>query len=218
MDKGKIYKITNKVNGKSYIGCTIYSLEKRFQEHVYRCFKTDINTKLYNSIRKYGIENFSIELLEECDVKEIYKKENDHIIKYDTFKNGLNSTLGGEGCLGYTHSKEIRKKISKILKNGASHKGKTYEKIYGENAEIEKQKRKERLKEYWDNIDESEKTKRMKNVVDAIRLKSKYPEHLIKEIKEKLKHKKVTDVSKEYPEIKTSYLYSIKSGKRWNNI
>lgn len=218
MDKGNIYKITNKINNKSYIGCTINKIEKRFEEHIYRCFKTDINTKLYNSIRKYGIENFTIELLEICDINIIYNKEREYIVKYDTFKNGLNSTFGGEGCLGYTHSKEIRKKISKSLKNGNSHKGKTYDELYGQNSLEQKQIRKEKVKRYWDNIDESEKQKRLEKSITELRKKSKYPEELIKEVKEKLKHKKVIDVSKEHPEIKMQYLYSLRSGKRWNNI
>lgn len=39
MDKGKIYKITNILDGKIYIGCTVNSLEKRFYEHLYRCYE-----------------------------------------------------------------------------------------------------------------------------------------------------------------------------------
>ena len=75
INKGKIYKIENKKNGLIYVGCTVSSLEKRFHEHLYRCFKTDYKSKLYNSIKKYGVENFVIELVEECDLNVIYETE-----------------------------------------------------------------------------------------------------------------------------------------------
>ena len=56
-----------------------------------------------------------------------------YINEFKTYENGLNSTIGGEGCLGYTHSPEIRQKISENVKNGNSHKGKTYEKNINSN-------------------------------------------------------------------------------------
>jgi DNA polymerase II small subunit/DNA polymerase delta subunit B len=62
---GKIYKIKNLVNQKEYVGCTISTLRKRFEEHIFRCTKSDSNTKLCNSIRKYGSDKFIIELIEE---------------------------------------------------------------------------------------------------------------------------------------------------------
>ena len=70
-EKGRIYKITNKENGQIYIGCTVNSLDKRFGEHLSRCFTSTHKSKLYNSIKKYGQENFTIELIEECDLNVI---------------------------------------------------------------------------------------------------------------------------------------------------
>ena len=91
--KGIIYKITNKVNGKSYIGQTRYTIEFRWRQHQH---KKD-NTYFHNAIHKYGIENFSIEVLEECDVKDLNSREIFYIAKYDTFNNGYNLTVGGDG-------------------------------------------------------------------------------------------------------------------------
>lgn len=91
--KGIIYKITNKVNGKSYIGQTRYTIEFRWNQHKH---KRD-NTYFHNAIRKYGIENFNIEILEECNIEDLNSREIFYIAKYDTFSNGYNLTIGGSG-------------------------------------------------------------------------------------------------------------------------
>lgn len=91
--KGIIYKVTNKVNGKSYIGQTRYTLEFRWRQHLH---KKD-NVYFHNAIKKYGAENFSVEVLEECDVDKLNSREIFYIAKYNTFENGYNLTLGGDG-------------------------------------------------------------------------------------------------------------------------
>lgn len=102
--KGKIYKIYNDVNDKLYIGKTVSSIEKRFQEHCAdnkkeRCEKRP----LYNAMNKYGIEHFFIELIEECDLKELSEKEIYWIGYYNSYKNGYNATLGGDGKILYDY-------------------------------------------------------------------------------------------------------------------
>jgi len=216
---GLIYKIKNNINNKQYIGCTISTLKKRFEEHTYRCLKTDINTKLCNSIRKYGVENFEIDLLEECRISSIYEREKFFINKHNTFQNGLNSTYGGEGCLGYTHPKEIREKISKTLKDGKSHKGKKYEDIYGDKYIEEKEKRRDSVKKSWDNMSDDEKDVRINKMKETHRKNSKYGIDLVKEIKNKfIEGLSVKDVGKLYPQVNKNNLYAIKSNKRWKNI
>lgn len=91
--KGKIYKITNKVNGKVYIGQTRYTLEFRWKQHIH---KKD-NTYFHNAIKKYGPDNFQIELLEECPVEILDSREVFYIAKYNSFKDGYNLTIGGDG-------------------------------------------------------------------------------------------------------------------------
>lgn len=91
--KGFIYKVTNKVNGKSYIGQTRYTVEFRWRQHQH---KKD-NTYFHNAIHKYGIENFTVETLEECNIEDLDSKEIYYIAKYDTFNSGYNLTIGGEG-------------------------------------------------------------------------------------------------------------------------
>lgn len=218
-EKGKIYKITNKENGLIYIGCTINSLKKRFSEHLYKCFKTDYKSKLYNSMKKYGQENFTIELIEECDLSVIYETEKKYIESYDSYSNGLNSTFGGEGCLGYIHSPEIRQKISENTKNGNSHKGKTYEVLYGDKADEQREKRRLSVKQGWGLMSDEDKNKRVDSVKTAIRKNSKYGIDLIIEIKNKFKEGyKVKELKNLYPQFNENYLYSLKNNKRWVDL
>lgn len=98
-----IYQIVNDINNKKYIGQTAYSLEKRFAEHCRAALKDNIkNRPLYNAMQKYGSIHFSIELIEET----IFPNEREQywIQYYDTYKNGYNATLGGEGRLLLDHN------------------------------------------------------------------------------------------------------------------
>ena len=63
---GWIYKITNKINNKVYIGQTINSLEKRFKQHLSEA-KQGKNCRLHSAIRKYGIDAFVIEPIEKVE-------------------------------------------------------------------------------------------------------------------------------------------------------
>lgn len=91
-----IYQITNNINGKIYIGKTEFSIEKRFKEHCNDAFK-DRNEKrpLYDAMKKYGVENFSISLIEETNNPE--EREIFWIEQKGSFKNGYNATMGGDG-------------------------------------------------------------------------------------------------------------------------
>lgn len=217
--KGKIYKITNKENGLIYVGCTINSLKKRFGEHLTRCFTSEYKSKLYNSMKKYGQDTFTIELIEECDLSVIYETEKKYIESYDSYNNGLNSTFGGEGCLGYTHSTEIKFKISKSLKNGNSHKGKTYEELYGDRAEEQKEKRKLSVKKSWGLISDDEKEKRVNKAKETKQKNSKYGVELVKKIKQKIKEGlKVKQLKQLYPQVRENFFYELKNGRSWSNI
>ena len=64
MRKGTIYCITNKINGKRYVGQTIRDLGIRFNEH---CFDDRSNSKIHQAIKKYGWQNFSCEIVEQVE-------------------------------------------------------------------------------------------------------------------------------------------------------
>jgi len=218
-NKSNIYKITNLSNGLIYVGCTVGKIEDRFKEHIYRCFKTEYKSKLYNSMKKYGKENFIITLIEECDVQLMYEREIYYIKQYNTFENGLNSTIGGDGCFGYTHSKEIRRKISENTKNGNSHKGKSYEELYGEMADFEKKKRSESVKNNWSKLTEQDKFERIEKITESARKKSKISVEVIKEFKRLINEGFTNKQLKEkYPEVRYKLFSEIRNNRRWKNI
>ena len=98
MNIGYIYKITNIINDKMYIGQTTKTIEKRFKEHLRNSQREDkYQYQLYRAMRKYGTENFIVECIEKCFIEKLDEKEMFWIKYFDTFKNGYNSTLGGSG-------------------------------------------------------------------------------------------------------------------------
>lgn len=100
---GTIYKIENNINGKIYIGQTIQELKIRFKRHCSfsALSEAEANMPIKKAIKKYGKENFTISVIEECDDSIINEREIFWIEKYDSFKNGYNATLGGGGLYGY---------------------------------------------------------------------------------------------------------------------
>ena len=93
-----IYKITNDINGKIYVGKTEFSIEKRFKEHCKDALKeTNEKRPLYSAMKKYGVEHFHIELVEECSWSSASNRERYWIEYFGSFKYGYNATLGGDG-------------------------------------------------------------------------------------------------------------------------
>ncbi len=91
-----IYRIVNDINDKIYIGKTQFSIEKRFRQHCKDSQRQQCNKRpLYNAMRKYGIQHFSIELIEETNNPE--EREKFWIEQYNSYKNGYNATIGGDG-------------------------------------------------------------------------------------------------------------------------
>lgn len=95
---GYIYLITNNVNGNKYVGKTELSIEERWEQHIKDSKKEKCEIRpLYRAIRKYGVENFSIKEIDTGQGEELNNKEQYWIQHYDTYKNGYNATLGGDG-------------------------------------------------------------------------------------------------------------------------
>jgi group I intron endonuclease len=111
--EGYIYCITNNTNNKVYIGQTRQTVRRRFMSHVWEAEREDIrfDTKLNRAIQKYGRNAFSITEIHKCGIDELDKWEIYFIDKYDSYKNGYNSTLGGSGALGTPRTDEVKQKI-----------------------------------------------------------------------------------------------------------
>ena len=102
---GYIYCITNLVNGKQYVGKTTYSVTKRFKEHCKDSSKRRNEKRpLYDAMNKYGIENFVVEQLCECDNEELSSYEIQYIEKYNTYSKGYNATKGGDGAILFDYN------------------------------------------------------------------------------------------------------------------
>ena len=93
-----IYKITNMLNNKVYIGKTLSTPEKRWREHINDSQKSQCAQRpLYRAFAKYGIENFQLDIIEECSPEEVNEKEIQWIEILGSFKYGYNATQGGDG-------------------------------------------------------------------------------------------------------------------------
>lgn len=87
--KTGIYKITNTINGKVYVGSAV-DIKKRWRDHKWHLNNNKHhNSHLQSSWNKYGINSFNFEILLECEISELLTFELDYIIKYDCFNNKL---------------------------------------------------------------------------------------------------------------------------------
>lgn len=134
-----VYKAINNVNGKLYIGYTTKTLEERIKMHLNK--SKNKNNKHYfylfkEAIRKYGIENFTWDILADCSsIEECCELEKYYIKSLDTISpNGYNLTEGGNGGIV---SEETKIKISDSVK-----------KYWGEN----------KTKHHWSNISAKERS------------------------------------------------------------
>jgi len=122
-----IYKATNKINGKCYIGQTRHSLAERKRAH-YNKARQGIDTHFYSAIRKYGEDNFEWEIICSANNKQTLNElETFYITKYDSIKHGYNMVDGGDNNImdiesvktkhnAVMQSEEVRSKISVSMK------------------------------------------------------------------------------------------------------
>ena len=111
---GIIYKVTNTINGKVYIGKTLETMEKRWKEHQKDSMRfTD--RPLYRAMNKYGIKNFIIEIVEEPEVEILSQRECYWIEYYNSYHFGYNATLGGDGKVLYDYQQIVNKYLEGAL-------------------------------------------------------------------------------------------------------
>ena len=145
-----IYKITNNLNQKFYIGFTSQKNPKwRFNQHLSTArSKKKNNQPIIRAIKKYGEENFSFEVLLEGEEKFLLNIEEPRLIA--ELKPEYNATFGGEGILGYKHTEITKKNIGNL------HTGK-------KESEEHKKWRTKKIKEGWKNVSLNKKIDYAKN-------------------------------------------------------
>lgn len=139
-----IYKIENKINGKIYIGQTKNKVSDRIASHITN------NWPIGQALRKYGLESFTITIIDHAETKEVLDEKEIYWIKTLDCKipKGYNVADGGSGASGYSHTEEYKKLLS-IRVSGSGNpmnNPETVEKIRLKNigrkqSEITKQKR-----------------------------------------------------------------------------
>ena len=123
-----IYKITNKMNGKTYIG-QANNIDRRFLEHCQKGESSRI--PLDAAIKKYGRANFTLEILEECSLDKLNSRESYWIKHYDTVRKGYNCNPGGDnGQVGSSNSNSKLTEEDVILIRKAYNEHKTQKDVY----------------------------------------------------------------------------------------
>jgi group I intron endonuclease len=146
----KIYLIENLVNSKKYVGYTTGTLKRRFYQH------SRSNKPIGKAIRLYGKESFTIKIIDEYDVlSDALTAEVKWVAYYDSFTTGYNCTKGGD--------------CSPIRRKQSAYKSKEFSDKVRKNAleqhsnPLKKKTHIEGIRNYWKNLSESERNKRIKN-------------------------------------------------------
>lgn len=110
-----IYKVTNTINNKIYIGQTIQSFKSRKNQHICSAFTRKSKYYFHNALRKHGKENFTWEVIDKCSSKSELDDMEFHYIKQYNSKtpNGYNLTDGYDNStFGLKYTKAQRKAVS----------------------------------------------------------------------------------------------------------
>lgn len=213
-----VYKLTNKISGKSYIGQTTQSIHLRIKRHC----TSEGCPLIYRAICKYGIENFTIEILEEdvVSLEELNKKEIQYIEVYKTLHPyGYNLQSGG---LNYKMSQETRDKLSKIntgKKLSQEHKNKIGNSLKGRKMSASSVNKRIKSMEGYKHSEETKnkighKNKGRKSAYGAAKLQPKdilFIRHWLN------KGYTITDVAKVFGRGRST-IEAIKYGKSWTHV
>lgn len=213
--KNTVYIATNKLNNKSYIGCTTQKLSDRMRQH-----KNDSNNRPDKSLfcmalNEYGWSNFDWKVLHIVDVngkdreeiiKELKEFEVRFVNKFDTFNSGYNSNIGGDGCNGL--------KGNKSHMYGKKHTKETRDKMKENHADFTGENNPFYGKKFTD-----EAKKKLSESRKGQRNYSKLTESDVKEILDLLKHKVFTQTKiAEIYNVNKMTVSDIKLVKTWRGV
>ena len=204
-----IYKVTNKINGKVYIGQSV-DIGRRWCEHMNA--KDDIY--FHKAIQKYGVDNFIWEVIEKCKKSELDERESYWIEYYDSFNKGYNCTKGGD--VGPVMHGEDNPNWKGGISLDRSEYNKQYNKQYSKQwYETNKDKIKEKAKEYRESNKDKIKEYREANKEELKKKQKEYREANKEKMKEKMKEyaKQYYEENKDKIKEKTKEYYEINKEK-----
>jgi group I intron endonuclease len=177
MKTGIIYLVTNKVNGKKYIGQTYVQLPYRKRRHFKSAFVYGSNLQFHQALRKYGKESFIWDIIETTDISLLDEREIYWVSYHDSFNNGYNMNEGGGSSRGYHHTEETKNKIRNSMKGRSNldHWVDRYGKEKGINVyneyikNLKKRKGKKKIDYMIEKYGEIEGTRRYHEFVEKIR-------------------------------------------------
>lgn len=110
-----IYKISNIVNDKVYIGQSIRPVEQRFHRHINDAMNNVLDTHLARAIRLYGPDKFYVEVIDTAtSQEELTQKEHDYIIEYNSVEDGYNETDAITKSGGNTYKSKTKEEMDAI--------------------------------------------------------------------------------------------------------
>lgn len=118
----KIYKAVNARNGKVYIGLTTKTLKSRIMNHYKRCRRNKDKSHFMSALRKYKKEDFVWDIIDECttNIDDLKDMEVAWIHHYNSYNNGYNSTIGGDGTIGVKWSEKRYETMAKHSKGNSN--------------------------------------------------------------------------------------------------
>lgn len=126
MSQGIIYLITNKINGHQYVGKSSESLNKIWKKHIQDALTIRPKEPITKAFRRYGIENFNIKVIDECNLNKLEEKECYWIKHYNTYENkqGYNTYSGiKEIVVPIEVKQEAWKKLTDETRGNGKHSG-----------------------------------------------------------------------------------------------
>lgn len=221
--------IRNKINNKCYIGLTSENFRRRFWLHKWK-LKTNChdNSYLQRSYNKYGFDNFEYLILyvyNEDDAKSLNDLEIEYISQYDTYKNGYNMTIGGEGTKGHKMSEEHKRNIgekNRINMLGKKHSEETKLKMSeAAKGHIKSKEHCENLSKSLTGVIRSDNTKqKLREIFQGSKsAKAKLNEEQVREIKKLTKDKILThqEIADKF-NVKRPTIRSILHGHSWKHV
>jgi group I intron endonuclease len=137
--KTGVYKITNIINKQCYVGISL-NIFKRWNTHINNVYNDNCpesDKALYKAMRKYGIENFTFQIIEFCSENELQQKEIQWINHFNSYKDGYNETVGGDiggfergGDLHPNHKLTIEDVVDIRMRYGKLERKKTVYELY----------------------------------------------------------------------------------------